>query len=72
MSFEYRTSIETEKLAWVWLTDLGEVAAVSFLLILLYTMRNVFLICTLNWFDYLKFTTVQPTFKRLLYFVVFY
>lgn len=42
MSFEYRTSIETEKLAWVWLTDLGEVAAVSFLLILLYTMRNVF------------------------------
>lgn len=37
MSFEYRTSIETEK--WVWLTDLGEVAAVSFLLIL---SRNVF------------------------------
>lgn len=37
LSFEYRTSIETESLAWVWLTDLGEVAAVSCLLTLLYT-----------------------------------
>lgn len=40
--FEYRTSIETEKLAWIWLTDLGEVAAVSCLLTLLYTRINVF------------------------------
>lgn len=73
LSYEYRTSIETESLAWVWLTDLGEVAAVSCLLTLLYT-RGVkcffFSICTLIWFDLSAFTTVWPTFERLLYFVV--